>query len=684
MAGYSVTYTVVDNATKQIDAINRRIAQMRAPMDRMARSLQRFVDVSGLRKVAEGFGWIARGAATAFRAMIALVPVLGAITSAATIAGLAKLVSSFSAWGRQLSINADQIGMSSQQLQQFEDAARLAGGSADDMTESLKGLHDATVRALEGQDPQTLAYFSQLGVNLRDANGQMRSTADLLPEVMQKLEGIKDPTDRARIATALLGGAGMKLVESLRVSGQALGQWMTDASKFTELTQAQLQDMIKYEQAQGRLGVAFDHLGQQVAAVLAKAFTPLFNHLSEFVTTHQPQIIAAVDQLSARFAAWLDNPDMWKNIGEGITKTIDGLKYVVDHLDTIVRVAEDIAILFAVKWGVGVVASIAQVVTALGAVGGTGLLGALGTVSVVAGAIAAIAGVYTGNKAGQQSIEDQAKGMGFEQKSGGWFGMPTFHNPTTGEDLSYEDMLKRQGRPAGRTDAQRWLFGPDKPGGQDTKPPTSPAPPGVGALPGDTSWGDYGTRANNPGNLNYAAWENASGKFDYTDPQTGGAHTMAVFKTMEQGVAASVRLMERNQAKYGNTLAGALHGWAENSYIDKLGMDPNAPFDVAHGDKNTLARILGEQYKREGRRGSHTATPEQIMGGIDLAQGAITPPVASAPPADVPWDTPRINGSVDVAITHRNPPPNSAVTATGSGSVNVAPPRVEHAQLSDI
>jgi hypothetical protein len=45
---------------------------------------------------------------------------------------------------------------------------------------------------------------------------------------------------------------------------------------------------------------------------------------------------------------------------------------------------------------------------------------------------------------------------------------------------------------------------------------------------------------------------------------------------------------------------------------------------------------------------------------------------------------PRINGSVDVAITHRNPPPNSAVTATGSGSVNVAPPRVEHGQLADI
>jgi hypothetical protein len=50
----------------------------------------------------------------------------------------------------------------------------------------------------------------------------------------------------------------------------------------------------------------------------------------------------------------------------------------------------------------------------------------------------------------------------------------------------------------------------------------------------------------------------------------------------------------------------------------------------------------------------------------------------------MPPAAPPVNGSVNVDITHRNPPPNAAVTATGSGSVNVAPPRVEHAALADI
>jgi hypothetical protein len=216
----------------------------------------------------------------------------------------------------------------------------------------------------------------------------------------------------------------------------------------------------------------------------------------------------------------------------------------------------------------------------------------------------------------------------------------------------------------------------------------------VTALPGDTSWGDYGTRANNPGNLNYADWEGASGKFAYTDPHTGGAHTMATFASMPEGIAAAVKLMQRNQAKYGATLAGALHGWAENPYIDKLGMDPNAPFDVSKVDPGTLAGILGSQFRQEGRKGSHSATPEQILAGIGLARrppgsptGAgyrtLTQEQLTGEKQTVPI-APPVRGSVDVSVTHKNAPSNSAVTATGSGAVNVAPVRVEHQDMARI
>jgi muramidase (phage lysozyme) len=668
--GYSVTFSIVDNATRQIDAINKRITAMRAPMDRMSRSISRFVDVSGLRKVAEGFGWIGRAAATAFRAMIAIVPVLGAITSAATIAGIAKLVSSFSAWGRQLTINADQIGASTQTLQQFEDATRLAGGSADDMTESLKGLHDATVRALEGQDPQTLAYFSQLGVNLRDANGAMRTTADLMPEVMQKLQDIKDPTDRARLATALLGGAGMKLVETFRITHRSFGEWMTDARQFTELTQAQLQDMIKFEQAQGRLGVAFDHLGQQVAAVLANNFTPLFNHLSEFVTTHQPQIIAAVDQLSARFAKWLDNPDMWKNIGDGITKTIDGLQWMVDHLDTILQVAEDIALLFAVKWAVGIVASIAQVVAAIGTIAGgtavgTGLLGALGAVAALASVLALKGDTGPGGPgpATPEQKRDAAKAVEDANKGTGYTGN------------FWHDMGVGISRGAGAV-WDRIVKGPESirpPASPSSFTPTAPelTPEGKGLLTtiaAHESRGDYSVLygGGHFAGTQFPQWagqdnSHAAGAYQFQPGTFGGVQRarpdITDFSPANQDRAAWYLAQQDYHRRTGRDLTVDLK-------------DPSKAQDIANALQPTWTSTNKPGWAQQLEK--------------NLGAQAKAPPVASAPPVAMPPTTPPVNGSVNVDITHRNPPPNAAVTATGSGAVNVAPPRVEHAQLADI
>jgi hypothetical protein len=699
MAGYSVTYSVVDNATKQIDAINKRIAAMRAPMDRMSRSVSRFVDVSGLRKVATGFESIFKAAGSVLRTLTAIVPVMGALTGAASIAGMVKLVESYSNWAHELVQTADNLGMTTQEVQQLQNATRLAGGNADDMTNALKSLYSAANDARRGM-PETAAWFNRLGIAWNDSNGHLRSMSDLLPEVMRKIAAMPNADDRARASAALLGDGNLKLIETFRQSSQSFAQWFADASRYKSLTDEQKRTLQAFTEAQGRSGVAFDQLGQQISITLAKNFTPLINHLTDFVEKNTPAILKAVDDLSKRFASWLENIN-WQKVQDGIDSVIGGLKWMIDHLDTIVRVAEDIAILFAVKWGVGIVANVATVIAALAP-----LAAAL---APIAAALTLISSFST-DAAIKAAEESEAKKKGFEKRGGSLWNpfdkIPHWVNPQTGEDITEEEMRRRLGADPGRgfsplnmpnagapattppatgggwlERGANWLFGRAMKGPDAIQPPKpiqQQSAPGVGALPGDYSWGDYGTRANNPGNLNYASWENASGKFDYTDPHTGGAHTMAVFKSMQEGVAASVELMKRNQAKYGNTLAGALHGWAENPYVDKLGMDPNAPFDVSKADPDVLANLLQSQYKREGRAGSHTATREQILEGIARSRAPL--------PADVPFDVPTRppNGTVDVSITHKNPPPNSAVTATGSGNVNVAPVRVEQQDMASI
>ena len=158
-------------------------------------------------------------------------------------------------------------------------------------------------------------------------------------------------------------------------------------------------------------------------------------------------------------------------------------------------------------------------------------------------------------------------------------------------------------------------------------------PPVLPQLPGDTSWGDFGTRANNPGNMNFAPGQGAAGRFAYRDAQTGEQHTMGVFSTMQQGVAAAYRLLVSNQARFGKTVEGALKGWAQNSYADKLikslGLKPGQEFDVTKGD--AASRLLAGVFQHEGRRGTHSATEQQIREGVELGRNRLAGRPDAAP-----------------------------------------------------
>jgi ABC-type transporter Mla subunit MlaD len=691
---------------------------MRAPMDRLSRQVSRFVDVSGLRKVATGFEWIGKAASTVLRTLTAIVPVMGALTGAASIAGLAKLVSGYAAWSHELQASADNIGTTTQQLQQFQEATALAGGNAADMTSSLKGLHDTlgNINIGSGNAAQALQWFEKLGISIRDGNGHIRTTTDLMPELIQKIAAMPDPLDRARAANELLGASGDKLIETFRQSSQSFSQWFTDASRYTKLSEEQKGSLQRFGEALGRVGVAFDTMGQQIAAVLARDFGPLLQRFAEFVEKHTPEIIAAVDRISQKFIAWLQGVD-WSKVEDGINKLIDGLKWVVTHLDTIKDVAEGIAVAFAVKWGVGIVADIASVVTALAP-----LTAALLPIVAAIGVVTA----YEKNKAGQKEIEDKAKALGFEQQSGGPLGMPTFRNPTTGETLNYDQMLEKQGRPHG---GGGWLErGLGALWDRAVKGPAAiqqqggVAPPSNMNLPTDTvqrgaaistrlagdldlsgpqaagivgnlqaESGLKAVQEANPigggrGGFGWAQWTGPRrlqfeqyAKEHNLDPRSDEANYG--FLRQELKAPENAKLLEQLRALKGPDAAKQAAALVERMYerpaVSNAGVRGNYAEQIA-------ARTPAAPPAQVAQAGALPVPPVPPVAGAPPAPAVpAAPAVAAAPPAQVAQAAP-VNGAVDVSITHKNPPPNSAVTATGSGSVNVAPVRVEHQEMASI
>jgi hypothetical protein len=180
-------------------------------------------------------------------------------------------------------------------------------------------------------------------------------------------------------------------------------------------------------------------------------------------------------------------------------------------------------------------------------------------------------------------------------------------------------------------------------GGQENTIPgfAGPNAPPIIETPGDYSWGDVGTRANNPGNLNFAPGQGAVGRVQYTDSQTGAPHTMGAFQTMPEGVAAVYRQLLINQNKPGGmTLAGAMKGYAEHGYVGplakELGINPDDKFDLSKLPPEQAAKVLAAIFTHEGRKGSHSVTSKQVMEGVNLARERVAKGKSPTAPVEPP------------------------------------------------
>ncbi|MGI4939668.1 MAG: hypothetical protein ACRYHQ_03700, partial [Janthinobacterium lividum] len=195
MAGISVVISASDNATSVIskvntglESLNRRMVAARAPVDRMTASFGRFGQITGVSRLSSDVGNLGRRIAGAAGDLGRFTPALGALTSAASVAGLASLVQRWTAFGSRLGFDAQRIGVTASSLQGLQGAAQLAGSSAEALTSGMQSLGDNLTNAVAGRSPETVQMLSTLGLSFRDtATGGARLAKDVLPEIADKI-----------------------------------------------------------------------------------------------------------------------------------------------------------------------------------------------------------------------------------------------------------------------------------------------------------------------------------------------------------------------------------------------------------------------------------------------------------------------------------------------------------------
>ena len=127
-----------------------------------------------------------------------------------TIGAITAVVFSVSKLGDSIDKGSQRMNMSTEQYQKWAYAMELSGSSIEELREGYNQMSGQISQAVNGTKESQKA-FQRLGVNLKDAQGNLRSTGDIFEDVVVSLQNMDNATERTALAYKLFGESTSKL-----------------------------------------------------------------------------------------------------------------------------------------------------------------------------------------------------------------------------------------------------------------------------------------------------------------------------------------------------------------------------------------------------------------------------------------------------------------------------------------
>ncbi|MEO5804705.1 MAG: hypothetical protein ABIR24_14360, partial [Verrucomicrobiota bacterium] len=154
---------------------------------------------------------------------------LGARLAAAfTVGAVVKLTENAIRLDDEMGKMAERVGIGVQELSKLAYAAKLADVEAGEFEFGLKSFNK---QIAEGSE-----LFQTLGIELRNADGSLRSTSDILGDVAEKFSGFNAGANKSALAVELFGRAGTRLISFLNGGKKAIQEAGAELEKFGGVT----------------------------------------------------------------------------------------------------------------------------------------------------------------------------------------------------------------------------------------------------------------------------------------------------------------------------------------------------------------------------------------------------------------------------------------------------------------
>lgn len=207
--------TVYDVATRPLQAMKRGLSSVFSTLGNGLKQTAQFKALSSLfRKIKNSdFGEaVSKWAGSLKTAIKESIGAIGAwIKALIAFAGvITGVVFSVSKLGDSIDKGSQRMNMSAEQYQKWAYAMELSGSSIEELREGYNQMSGQISQAVNGTEESQKA-FQRLGVNLKDAQGNLRSTGDIFEDVVVSLQSMDNATERTALAYKLFGESVSKL-----------------------------------------------------------------------------------------------------------------------------------------------------------------------------------------------------------------------------------------------------------------------------------------------------------------------------------------------------------------------------------------------------------------------------------------------------------------------------------------
>lgn len=291
---------------------------------------------------------------------------------AAIVAGTTAVATGLSALTLKSALAADdlntlakQSGFSTADIQKWQYASDLIDVSIDDIVKSAAKMKKNMIST----SSTTVDAWNQLGIKVKDSNGQLRNSTTVFYETLTALSKVQNETERDTLAMTLFGKSADSLAGIVDDGGAALQELAGKAEKAGVILSRDTLDSAnalndKVDTLKATVKGFAGKVGSELAGRASKALDVVGSHFSKaFNTSPMDWLNGKLDTLMAKLDSWIAGgglerlADLLVNgvqlgaqkAGDMLQKAGDALKWCKDHSDTLVNVLKGLAAAWAVK-----------------------------------------------------------------------------------------------------------------------------------------------------------------------------------------------------------------------------------------------------------------------------------------------------------------------------------------------